>query len=351
MDETKKYRLIRFFGYRILIETFIIFAVVAILGIRLYLKLTDYPIIGNEYYHVSHMLWGGLCMSVAIIQFLIFLNPQSRYVASVLGGIGFGTFIDEVGKFVTRDNDYFFQPSFAIIYLIFISIFLLIHLLNRNHEFSEQEYLVNSIELMKEAAIHDLDSQEKALAISYLSKTGNNNTLVPGMLALYERIETINKSRRNIWTFARSQLIRMYLGLTAKRWFRRTIMLFFLIQAVLSLIVALFTLLERDTHVLPAFLLPTILSIYPLHSIHFYAAIIAMLFVMVGAMRIYHSRLRAFIMFKRSVLISMLIGEVFAFSVAPIRAFGMLIFHLVILTALNSMIDQERTQLALQKKQ
>ncbi|HKQ31820.1 MAG TPA: hypothetical protein VJV40_01355, partial [Thermodesulfobacteriota bacterium] len=101
-------------------ELFIVCAVTAILGIRLFLHITGYPQIGNSTLHIAHLLWGGLLMLVSIVMLIAFIGRRSELWAVVLGGAGFGMFIDEVGKFVTRDNNYFFEPSVAIMYMVFV---------------------------------------------------------------------------------------------------------------------------------------------------------------------------------------------------------------------------------------
>ena len=107
-----------------MMEMMLVLAVATILCIRAFLSITGYPQLGGGGLHIAHMLWGGLGMLVSIALLLSFWSPAMRQVAAAIGGIGFGFFIDELGKFITSDNDYFFQPTIALIYVIFILLFL-----------------------------------------------------------------------------------------------------------------------------------------------------------------------------------------------------------------------------------
>ncbi|HEU0164126.1 MAG TPA: hypothetical protein VFQ54_03720, partial [Thermomicrobiales bacterium] len=109
----------------ILTEVWLVSAVVAILGIRLYLQLTGYPQVGGSTLHIAHMLWGGLGMVIAFGILLIFASDVWKPAAAVIGGAGFGAFIDELGKFITKDNDYFYRPAVALIYAVLVILFLI----------------------------------------------------------------------------------------------------------------------------------------------------------------------------------------------------------------------------------
>ena len=61
-------------------------------------------------------------MAIGIL--VTFLGRAPRRTAAVVGGVGFGFFIDELGKFVTSDNNYFFKPAAAMIDALFIGLFL-----------------------------------------------------------------------------------------------------------------------------------------------------------------------------------------------------------------------------------
>ena len=106
-----KYTLVRNLEFGGLIETFLVFSVVSIVAIRVFLNLTGFPQLGGDGLHIAHMLWGGLIMLIVLGIVLIFLNLEIRKFAAIFGGIGFGVFIDEIGKFVTGDNNYFFERS------------------------------------------------------------------------------------------------------------------------------------------------------------------------------------------------------------------------------------------------
>jgi hypothetical protein len=115
------------------LDIFFVCAVTSVLTTRFFLRLTNYFQLTYEKLHFAHVLWGGLLMTVAIFLLLIFYtNRIVRHFAAGIGGLGFGLFIDELGKFITKDNNYFFQPTIALIYAIFIALYLLIKIIEKS---------------------------------------------------------------------------------------------------------------------------------------------------------------------------------------------------------------------------
>jgi hypothetical protein len=92
---------------------------------RFYLELTGYPQIGGGELHIAHLLWGGLALFIASLLPLILANRRAYDWAAELSGVGVGLFIDEVGKFITKTNDYFYPAAAPIIYGVFLLTVLL----------------------------------------------------------------------------------------------------------------------------------------------------------------------------------------------------------------------------------
>src|SRR4029077_5241260 len=162
-----------------LLDTMLVCAVATILIVRTQLWLTNYPQLGGRGLHIAHLLWGGLLMVVALVVLLGLVSPAARQVAAVVGGVGLGLFIDELGELVTADHHYFFKPTAAIIYCFFIVFFLAIRGLDRRRGFTQREYLVNVIEILKEGALHDLDDSKRRRALALLAQADQSDPLVP----------------------------------------------------------------------------------------------------------------------------------------------------------------------------
>ncbi|PYG02169.1 hypothetical protein SAMN05216184_101639 [Georgenia satyanarayanai] len=109
---------------------FVLTTVVTIVATRGLLQLTGFPQVGGETLHVAHVLWGGLFMALAMVLALSFAGPVIRPLVAFLGGVGFGLFIDEVGKFLTQDNDYFFQPAPMVMYVTLVALVVLADVLH-----------------------------------------------------------------------------------------------------------------------------------------------------------------------------------------------------------------------------
>jgi hypothetical protein len=105
--------------------------VVAVVGTRWFLQATGYPQVGGGELHVAHMLWGGLALLLAALLPLVLSSGRALTVSAILAGAGTGLFIDEVGKFITASNDYFYPLAAPLIYGVLLALVLLFVILRR----------------------------------------------------------------------------------------------------------------------------------------------------------------------------------------------------------------------------
>jgi hypothetical protein len=50
-------------------------------------------------------------MFLSLLLLFSVMNPAIPWLAAFAGGVGFGFFVDEVGKFISEDVNYFFEPA------------------------------------------------------------------------------------------------------------------------------------------------------------------------------------------------------------------------------------------------
>jgi len=127
---------------------------------RLILELTGYPQLGNSTLHIAHVLYGGVFLYIASLLPLLYSNRWTYTWTAILSGVGVGLFIDEVGKFITQSNDYFFPAAAPIIYAVFILTVLLYQRIKKEPTLDTRGNLYAVIEILQEVLDHSLDPDE-----------------------------------------------------------------------------------------------------------------------------------------------------------------------------------------------
>ncbi len=144
-----------------LLITLLTFAATVVL-IRMFLRLTGYPQVGGGGLHIAHLLWGGLLLFVASLLPLILANRWVYVAGALLSGVGVGLFIDEVGKFITTTNDYFYPGAAPIIYAFFMLTVLLYLRVRRPPSHEPRAELYRDLDVMTEVLDHDMEPHERA---------------------------------------------------------------------------------------------------------------------------------------------------------------------------------------------
>lgn len=311
-----------------LMENFFVWAVVSFLVIRIFLIITKYPQIQTENLHIAHMLFGGFFMLIALIVSFVFINKEAKFTASVIGGIGFGAFIDELGKFITQNNNYHYEPAIALIYIILVTIFLTSRLVEKYFKYTREEYAVNAVEMIKQALVHDLEKDERALALKYLKNADSKNALVAVLGKTLKELSTIPNKNPSLFHKIRRLLRDIYLGIIKNRMFNFFIVTLFVSYSTVDLLQAFFNFKHIDSF---------------FDWGHIASTIVTGVFVLAGVYALINlSRKRAYEYFRFAVLIHIFLTQFFLFVEKQFVAIFSLAISIVIWNTLQYLIVEEK---------
>ncbi|WP_024288439.1 hypothetical protein [Cellulomonas sp. KRMCY2] len=306
---------------------FTVATVVTVLLTRALLAAAGYPQIGGGGLHVAHVLWGGLLMGLAFVVLLSFAGPVARPVGALLGGVGFGLFVDEVGKFVTADNDYFYEPTAALIYLVVVGLVLLGETLHGRFPHHPVEHLAGAADHAVAGLAGGFTPRARAAAEALLERAGavRGADEVRALVAVVadDPIELPNPIN-----LIGSAIVRSTRRLVTARWVP-WLTVGVLVAASIGA-VGRGLLAWRDEADVPTWIIVGLLV----------GAAGSTLFAATGLAIVRTRRRAAYVMFRRAVLVSLLITQVFLFRVEEWAATTGLFVDLLVLGLVAAELNQ-----------
>jgi hypothetical protein len=213
--------------------------VVTVTVTRIFLAATGYPRIGGATFHLAHALWGGLLLTVAALVVLAWANRWALQLGAVLAGVGIGLFMDEVGKFITTSNDYFFPLAAPIVYLAMVLLAWVAYRSRRRHVLTDRERLYDVLDGLQDLADGRLDTDRRAEIIAHLGHLRDEWDR-PELRELSARLEqfllspvvTVLPPRPGLLERLHDRLLALEQRLVPERRFRRLISLLLVSGAV-----------------------------------------------------------------------------------------------------------------------
>lgn len=325
-----------------LFDTYIACAVATIVVLRVYLQLTGFPKLGGNGLHIAHVLWGGLAMTLAIGILTGFISRRTRQLGAIVGGIGFGLFIDELGKFVTSDNNYFFRPTAVLLYGVFVLLFLLTRLVRQGGRFTPQEKLANVFELLKEAAIGDLDRHEQTRIRLLLRDCDDSEPWVPTLRRLVGEVEAIPD--QPTWAGRAMRWIRRRAAATLqRRWLLWVLASVYVLQSVVTFIVVVALVLIAGM-VRSSGLTGDVGAAGPTVWVPLAAGFASSVGSIAAAILIWRSRRTGLLVFEIAVLIDLFLVQPFSLLESQFAALAGVFIDLALLAVIRQLAHRERDQ-------
>jgi hypothetical protein len=323
------------------LDIFLVAAVSSLLLLRFILYLAGYPQVGGGTLHIAHMLWGGLLMLGAIIISLSFIGRRIQQLTALMGGVGFGIFIDELGKFITKDNNYFFKPTIGIIYAIFIGLYLLFRFLGQQSSYTSREYQLNALLGLEEAVALDLDRYEKTAIQQLLARADKDSDITKLLQQLLHEVSTVRSDKPSIFKRISLKIDAIYMRFWSARRSNNTVQVIAMVLVALFLFGIVLTVYANTDAVIDILKGNNSYSHLLLVG-QIASASIAAVFSLIGIIRLSDSHLDAFANFRRAALVNIFLTEFFLFIREQFGAMPSFTANLLLLLLFNFVIRQER---------
>lgn len=310
---------------------FLAITVLTVLVTRAALALTGFPQLGGDGLHIAHVLWGGLLMAVALVAALSWAGPVVRPLVAVVGGIGFGLFIDEVGKFVTDDNDYFYEPTAALIYVVIVLLVLAAELIHRRSR-DPHELLAAATDLAVAGMAGGFSTRARRQARALVDEAGD----VPGadqVRALLDAVQDDAKELPDPIGAVAGWIVGVSRRVVRVRWAPR-------VTVIVLAVATLYTLVRGVVLWATGSPLPN----WALAGIVVSGALSLGLSVL-GLRRVGTDRAAGYEWFRRAVLVNLLLTQIFLFRVDQWSAVSGLAIDLVLLGLVAAELDVLRGRL------
>jgi hypothetical protein len=286
------------------LDTFLVCAASGVVINRAILIVLGYPQIGSRKpggIHISHSIYGGFAIMVAAIVAIAFLAPATRWFVAIVGGLGFGWYVDELGKYVSNAG-YLFRPALSLIYIVFVLMFLTFNAM-AGRAFTADDAVVNALESLKSAALGTLDDRQRREALRRLEQSGpDDSSFARRVHALLADSPASPPQAPGVLRRTRVALRERYTAWSHRPSFTRSINVFMVLLAASSLGEILGLTIEG-----PGFHKPSA-------KIATAAAALAGVLVVIGIVQLRRDRLRAYRWFDRALLVRILVVQVFLFQ-------------------------------------
>ncbi|MEV4491054.1 hypothetical protein AB0K04_13155 [Micromonospora coxensis] len=307
------------------LQAFLLAGVATVLVTRAYLQATGFPQLGGGGLHIAHVLWGGLLMAVGMGVALVFLGGAARTLGAILGGIGFGLFIDEVGKFVTARTDYFYRPAASIIYGVFALLVVITQAMRGRTRLTSGERVANALDTVVGGVGRGLTDRRRVAALRLVRGAGPD--VEYAVSQLLDAVPHRKPPPRRFWHPWLARLRAWAIRLITARRVVSLVVVYLIVEPVVTVVAVAVDGVTGELDEAREW--GAVLGVSA-------SALVAAVLGIRAAFLLRRDRPGAFRLFKLALLVDLLFGQLFNFTVnqfGALAALGLDLFLLAVVTA------------------